>query len=146
MKIKWYDLAEHLGLVRYEAQEDGSLGMIVSAKCGEVFLAISLCLLLCFFIGLFCIVFFLYKKHRTAAFVLPLVLIGYFILRGILLWNDCWIVLELYPRDVGFIDLSAIGDLFETVLLSLLTLLVGGIAISIRAITASVAKKRAQNQ
>lgn len=131
MKIKWYWLAEQLGLVTdLTAQyNDGAIHYRVSAQAGEVFSALLLSLIpLLFLLGL-ALCFFLHRSGRELlarrvieCFTLSLVLYAFLLAFGAAPY------LQFYPQSGGFISF----DMLENVLRGLyaavlaLSLFLGG--------------------
>ncbi len=144
MTVKWYYFAELFGFIKYVENEDGVIETAVSSKCSDFFGAISSVFFVAFMTLLFLLIFKLYKNHKVAAVVTPIALMGYFILRGSMLMMDKWIVIELYPRGGGFIDLSELGHFLEMCFLVISVFMVSCTALLIRLIMEYKARKSAK--
>lgn len=107
MKIKWYWLAERMGLVRdVSALYDDGTTYQVSAKADEIFGAIELALIPLLFLLGFALCFF--SSSRAPLRVGVGLLLGY----ALLLAVGMGPYVEFYPRGGGFFDFAVLEHIF----------------------------------
>ena len=109
MKIKWYALAEWLGLMEDLSGENGSTLYTVSAKADDFFTAAFLSLMPLLFLAGFLLNFLLCRRQRTATAVkLTRCGVVALLLYAVLLAVGVGPYIQFYPQSAGFIDLSAL--------------------------------------
>ena len=124
MKIKWYVLAEWLGLMEDLSAGNGSTLYTVSAKADDFFEAAFLSLIpLLFFVG-FLLNFLLCRRGRLPrAVTLTRWGVGVLLVYAVLLAVGVGPYIQFYPQGTGFIDLSALEHALSGLYCAFLALL-----------------------
>ena len=123
MKIKWYWLAEQLGLME-DISVGSEIAYRVSAKANEYLEAAVFSLMpILFLAGVF--LAFLPGRRRREALAAKLTLGGIFLLviYGLLLAVGIGPYIQFYPQSGGFIDLSPITNILSGLYCGFLALL-----------------------
>lgn len=108
MEIKWYWLAEQLGLVEdVSALYNDGTTYRVSARTDEIFNAMRLALVPLLFLAGFALCFF------CAAHAPLRIGVGFLLTYAVLLAVGIGPYVQFYPSGGGFIDLSALEHLFS---------------------------------
>lgn len=120
MEIKWYGLAETLGLVEDIAYRynDGYTHYRVSARADEVFSALTFSLIPLLFLAGFLLRRFGGRKCAKAVRVGVILLLVY----AVLLAVGIGPYIQLYPRSGGFLDFSTLEHIIEGIYCALLAL------------------------
>lgn len=126
MTIKWYALAEMLGLVTNISEEynDGSIHWSVAANTGDVFLTLFLSMIaVMFFLGF--LIHFVYRVKQNVIKGENIVLIGVIILLvyAIMLAVGIGPYIQFYPQGSGFLDFSTLEHVIDGIYTALLALM-----------------------
>lgn len=127
MTIKWYWLAELMGLVKNVSNEynDGFTHWQVSANAGEVFLTLVLSMIpVMFFLGY--LIHFIYRvkqnpqKGEQYVLICTVALLIY----AVLLAVGVGPYIQFYPQSAGFLDFSTIEHIIDGIYTAILALMV----------------------
>ncbi|MBQ2860108.1 MAG: hypothetical protein IJE80_02990 [Peptococcaceae bacterium] len=126
MTIKWYGLAQLLGLVKNISHEynDGYTHWSVAANTGDVFLTILLSFIpVMFFIGY--LLHFIYRAKQNPLRGEKIVLTGVIVLLvyAILLAVGIGPYIEFYPQGAGFLDFSTLEHIIDGIYVGILALM-----------------------
>ncbi len=126
MELKWYWVAELLGLVKNVSAEynDGAVHWQVSAAAGDVFFAFAMSMIpVMFFLGF--LIHFIYRVKQKPQTGSKWVLIGTVALLAYALMLAVGIgpYIKFYPQGGGFLDLSTLEHLVEGLYMALLALM-----------------------
>jgi len=126
MTIKWYGLAQLLGLVKNVSHEynDGYTHWSVVANTGDVFLTILLSFIaVMFFVGY--LIHFIYRVKQNPLRGEKIVLTGSIILLvyAILLAVGIGPYIEFYPQGAGFLDFSTLEHIIDGIYVGILALM-----------------------
>ena len=124
MKIKWYALAEWLGLMEDLSAGNGSTLYTVSAKADDFFETAFFSLIPLLFLSGFLLNFLLCRRGRLPrAVVLTRWGIGALLVYAVLLAVGVGPYIQFYPQGTGFIDLSALEHALSGLYCAFLALL-----------------------
>jgi len=125
MELKWYWLAEQMGLVtNISAQyNDGFIHYQVSARTGDVFFTLFLALIPTLFL-LGCLLRFLLVRrgHDRAGRILSRGGVCILLLYAVLLASGIGPYVQFYPQGSGFLDLSVLEHILSSLYCALLAL------------------------
>lgn len=127
MTIKWYGLAELLGLVKNISHEynDGGTYWSVASNTGDVFLTILLSMIpVMFFIGY--LLHFIYRSKQNAQKGEKVVLgcTIMLLIYAVLLAVGVGPYIQFYPQGAGFLDFSTIEHIMDGIYVGILALMV----------------------
>lgn len=126
MKIKWYWLAEQLGLMEDLSVGNGDVLYRVSAKADDFFEAAFFALIPFFLLTALLLSFLLCRKgHLSRARQIILFGVGVLLVYGILRATGVGPYIQFYPQSAGFIDLSPITNILSGFYCAFLALLWG---------------------
>lgn len=124
MKIKWYALAEWLGLMEDLSAGNGNLQYRVSAHADDVFTAAFLSLMPLLLLAGFLLNFLLCRRHRKPQAVkITRWGVAALLLYAVLLAVGIGPYIQFYPQSAGFIDLSALEHALSGLYCAFLALL-----------------------
>lgn len=127
MTIKWYVLAEMLGLVKKISGEynDGSVHWSVAANTGEIFFTLHLMLIpVLFFVGY--LIHFVYRakqmpdKGEKMVLIATMIVLAY----AVSLAVGIGPYIQFYPQGGGFLDLHALEHMADGIYVGVLALMV----------------------
>lgn len=127
MTIKWYGLAELLGLVKNISHEynDGGVYWSVAGNTGDVFFTLMMSLIaVMFFVGF--LIHFVYRvkqnpqKGANVVRICTVVLLIY----AVLLAVGIGPYIQFYPQGGGFLDFSTLEHIIDGIYVAILALMV----------------------
>ena len=125
MKIKWYWLAEQLGLMEDLSGGNGDVLYRVSAQADDFFEAAFFALIPIFLLAGALLGYLLCRNQLPLARRVIRWGIGILLGYGILLATGVGPYIQFYPQSVGFIDLSPITNILSGLYCAFLALLWG---------------------
>lgn len=123
MEVKWYWLAELLGLVRNVSDQygDGGIHYEVSARADEIFGAIGLsAIAVLFLLGLIIRFAGVKMAHENGAKGVVICISAVLLVYALLLTVGIGPYIRWYPQDGGFLDLSLLEHIAQGLYFALL--------------------------